>query len=148
MSALRPLAAAAFLMCGICAAGDASEQERDLDAVIADILAGPDEAGYGEPKRCLVSGRIDRTEVLSDRLVVFHMRGGKKYVVQFERRCPGLRRSGVIRVERRSIQLCANDTIQGRYNLGSFWGARCLIPQFDPVTPEQLAYIEETLDSR
>lgn len=144
------LAWATLVLWGICAAADASEGERDLDAVIAEILAGPDDAGYGEPKRCIVSGRIDRTQVLSDRLIVFHLRGGKKYVVQFKRRCPGLRRNGVTRVERRSMQICANDTIQGLYDLGvgGSWGPRCVIPQFEPVTEEQVAFIEETLNSR
>jgi len=141
---------ATLMLHGVCAAGDASEPEQDLDAVIAEILAGPDETAYDEPKRCIVAGRIDRTEVLSDQMVVFHLRGGKKYVVQFERRCPGLRRNGVTRVERRSMRICAKDTIQGRYDwgFGGSWGPRCVIPQFEPVTEEQIAFIEETLKSR
>ncbi len=141
---------AILVLWGVCAAGDAAEGEQDLDAVVAGILAGPDEAGYGDPKRCIVSGRIDRTQVLSDRLIVFHLRGGKKYVVQFKRRCPGLRRNGVTRIERRSMQICANDTIQGLYDVGfgGSWGPRCVIPQFEPVTEEQVAFIEEALNSR
>ena len=143
--------AAAFILCGIGGAADeASEQERDLDAVIAEILAGPDDADYSETRRCIVSGRIDRTEVLSDRFVVFHLRGGKKYVVQFKRRCPGLRRNGLTRIERRSSHICANDTIQGLFGGldGGTWGPRCMIPQFEPVTKEQITFIEETLKAR
>ena len=144
--------AAAFILCGIgCAADEASGQERDLDAVIAEILAGPDDADYSEPERCIMSGRIDRTEVLSDRFIVFHLRGGKKYVVQFKHRCPGLRRNGVTRIERRSARICANDTIQGLFGVGlddGAWGPRCMIPQFEPVTKEQITFIEETLKAR
>ena len=144
------LVAVGLVLWGSCAAGDASEAEQDLDAVVAEILAGPDDTGYGEPERCILSGRIDRTQVLSDRLIVFHLRGGEKYVVQFKRRCPGLRRNGVTRIERRSMQICANDTIQGLHDVGfgGSWGARCVIPEFEPVTEEQIAFIEEALESR
>ena len=143
--------AVAFILCGIVAAADESSQERDVDAAIAEILAGPDDADYSETKRCIISGRIDRTEVLSDRFIVFHLRGGKKYVVQFKHRCPGLRRNGVTRIERRSAQICANDTIQGRYGMGfddQSWGPRCIIPRFEPVTEEQITFLEEALKAR
>ena len=142
--------AAALILGGIGAADDASEREPDVDAVIAEILAGPDDGDYGEPQRCIVSGRIDRTEVLSDRFIVFHLRGGKKYVVQFKRRCPGLRRNGLTRIERRSSHICANDTIQGLFGGldGGTWGPRCMIPQFEPVTEEQITFLEEALKAR
>ena len=157
MSAPKPtrfaLLAVVFAIYGAgAAAGDAAEQQADLDATIAEILAGPADEDYTESKRCIVSGRIDRTEVLSDRFVVFHLRGGKKYVVQFKRRCPGLRRNSVTRIERRSMQICANDTIQGRYDMGlggaSSWGPRCVIREFEPVTEDQLTFIEEALKRR
>ena len=48
------------------------------------------------------------------------------------------------------MRICANDTIQGLYDVGfgGSWGPRCVIPAFEPVTEEQIAFIEETLDSR
>lgn len=140
--------AAALLPCGIGAADDAPEREHGTDAVIAEILAGPDETDYSEAERCIMAARIDRTEVLSDRFIVFHMRGGEKYVVQFEHRCPGLRRNGPTRLERRSSQICANDTIQGLHDMGfdgGSWGPRCMLPKFEPVTEEQITFIEEAL---
>ena len=80
------------------------------------------------------------------------MRGDKKYVVQFKRRCPGLRRNGLTRQERRSIHLCAQDTIQGLYDISmagvESWGPRCLLPYFEPITAEQVAFIKEALKSR
>ena len=134
------------------AGDDASKQKDDLNAAIAEILAGPDDAAYVEPERCIIARRIDRTEVLSDRVVVFHMRGGEKYVVQFEHRCPGLRRNGLTRQERRSIHLCAHDTIQGLYDISmsgaESWGPRCFLPHFEPVTAEQVTFIKEALKSR
>ena len=91
--------------------------------------------------------RIRRTEVLSDRFVAFHMRGGDKFLVQFSRRCVGLRPRGPIRLESRSFQLCAMDSIQGRFSLGlgGSWGPRCLIPGFEPVSAEQLQFVQEAL---
>ena len=152
MSSRRPaVIAAALFLCGIGAAEDVREQELGIDAVIAEILGGPDETDYSEPQRCIMAARIDRTEVLSDRFIVFHMRGDEKFVVQFEHRCPGLRRNGPTRLERRSSQICANDTIQGLYDMGfggGSWGPRCMLPKFEPVTEEQIAFIEEALKAR
>ena len=121
--------------------------EADLDAVIAEILAGPAAVDEASAAKCVVRSRIRRTEVLSERHVAFHMRGGKKYLIQFERRCMGLHRHGPIRLESRSMQLCAMDTIQGRFAVGfsGSWGPRCLIPGFEPVSAEQLEFIEEAL---
>ena len=146
------LAVVAALTFGVGAAGeDLSVDERDVHAVVAEILARPDDADYGDPQRCIVSGRIDRTEVLSERLVVFHMRGGEKFAVQFKHRCPGLRRNGLTRFERRSMHICAHDTIQGLYGMApdsGFWGPRCILPYFEPVTEEQIAFIEEAMQTR
>lgn len=123
-------------------------EEEDLDAIIADILSRPaGEAEGATAKQCIARLRIDRTEVLNERFVVFHMRAGKKYLVQFRNRCPGLRRRGVIELESRSFQVCAMDSVRGRYGvgIGGMWGPRCLIPGFEPVTEAQIEFIEEAL---
>lgn len=129
--------------------GDAAQTSDadELDATIAEILAGPAADGADATATCVPRSRIRRTEVLSERHVAFHMRGGAKYLVQFRRRCAGLRRNRPIRVEARSFQLCAMDSIQGSWDLGygGTWGPRCLIPGFEPVSPEQLQFIEEAL---
>lgn len=121
----------------------------DLDAIIADILSRPanEAEGAATAKQCIARLRIDRTEVLNERFIVFHMRAGKKYLVQFRNRCPGLRRRGVIELESRSFQVCAMDSVRGRYGvgIGGMWGPRCLIPGFEPVTEAQIEFIEEAL---
>lgn len=120
----------------------------DLDAIIAEILAGPADAGEDATANCVPRSRIRRTEVLNERHVAFHMRGGAKYLVQFPRRCSGLRRNRPIRLEARSFQLCAMDSIQGSWDFGGYggsWGPRCLIPGFVPVSAEQLEFVEEAL---
>lgn len=124
-------------------------QERELDAIVADILSGPASDVDGAPatEECIARLRIDRTQVLNERFVVFHMRGAKKYLVQFRHRCPGLRRRGAIELESRSFQVCAMDSIRGHYGVGitGMWGPRCLIPGFQPVTEAQIEFIEEAL---
>ena len=124
-------------------------QERELEAIIADILSGAasDAEGASGTEECIARLRIDRTEVLNERFVVFHMRGAKKYLVQFRHRCPGLRRRGPIELESRSFQVCAMDSIRGHYGTGitGMWGPRCLIPGFEPVTEAQIEFIEEAL---
>ena len=128
--------------------GSAPAGERDLDAVIAEILSGDSVEDYDSSQDCIARSRISRTEILNERFVVFHLRGDEKYLVQFRRRCPGLRRNGTMRLETRSFRVCAMDTIQGFYEMGigrGTWGASCLIPGFEPVTREQVAILKEEL---
>lgn len=122
--------------------------ERDLDAIIAEILDVDAVEDYDTAETCIPRSRISRTEILNDRFVVFHLRGDEKYLVQFRHRCPGLRRNGTMRLETRSFRLCAMDTIQGLYEIGigrGTWGPSCMIPGFEPVTQEQVAIIKEEL---
>ena len=126
----------------------APPEERDLDRIIADILNVDAVEEYDTEERCIGRSRISRTEVLNERFVVFHLRGDEKYLVQFQPRCPGLRRNGSIRLETRSFRVCAMDTIQGFYEMGigrGTWGPNCMIPGFEPVTGEQVAIIKEEL---
>ena len=129
------------------AGAEEAAEEEDLDAIIAEILAGPAAEDGPTTATCVSRSRTRRTEVLSDRFVAFHMRGGDKFLVQFSRRCVGLRPRGPIRLESRSFQLCAMDSIQGRFSLGlgGSWGPRCLIPGFEPVSAEQLQFVQEAL---
>lgn len=128
-------------------AGEAAE-ERDLDAIIAEILDVDAVEDYDTAESCIPRSRISRTEILNERFVVFHLRGDEKYLVQFRHRCPGLRRNGTMRLETRSFRLCSMDTVQGLYEIGigrGTWGPSCMIPGFEPVTREQVAIIKEEL---
>lgn len=130
--------------------GTAGEEvaERDLEAVIAEILNPDAVEEYDTAESCITRSRISRTEILNERFVVFHLRGDEKYLIQFKHRCPGLRRNGVMRLETRSFRVCAMDTIQGSYEMGigrHTWGPSCMIPGFEPVTGEQVAIIKEEL---
>ena len=122
--------------------------ERDLDAIIAEILDVDAVEDYDTTESCIARSRISRTEILNERFVVFHLRGDEKYLVQFQHRCPGLRRNGTMRLETRSFRICSMDTIQGFYEMGigrGSWGPSCMIPGFEPVTREQVAIIKEEL---
>lgn len=130
--------------------GGAREEagERDLDAIIAEILDVDSVEDYDTAENCIARSRISRTEILNERFVVFHLRGDEKYLVQFRHRCPGLRRNGTMRLETRSFRVCSMDTIQGSYEMGIGrwnWGPSCMIPGFEPVTQEQVAIIKEEL---
>ena len=132
------------------AEGPAEEaaDERDLDAIIAEILDVDAVEEYDTTENCIARSRISRTEILNERFVVFHLRGDEKYLVQFRHRCPGLRRNGTMRLETRSFRICSMDTVQGLYEIGigrGTWGPSCMIPGFEPVTREQVAIIKEEL---
>lgn len=122
--------------------------ERDLDAIIAEILDVDAVEEYDTTENCIARSRISRTEILNERFVVFHLRGDEKYLVQFRHRCPGLRRNGTMRLETRSFRICSMDTVQGLYEIGigrGTWGPSCMIPGFEPVTREQVAIIKDEL---
>ena len=123
-------------------------EARDLDAIIAEILDVDAVEEYDTTESCIPRSRISRTEILNERFVVFHLRGDEKYLVQFQHRCPGLRRNGTMRLETRSFRICSMDTVQGLYEIGigrGTWGPSCMIPGFEPVTREQVAIIKEEL---
>ena len=124
---------------------------RDLDDVIAEILSSEvSDEEYDEAKRCLNKSRIDRTEVLNEHFVVFHMRNKEKYLIQFEKRCYGLKRNRATRFETSSFRICAHDSIQGLIGFGGdgHWGPRCFIPGFEPITKDQLTFIKEELKNQ
>lgn len=62
--------------------------------VLAFSVAMPGVAGAEDPnsdaEHCVSLRRIDRTEVVDDRNILFHMRGGNVYLNNLPHKCPGL----------------------------------------------------------
>ena len=63
-------------------AEEAEDTEQEAGPSPFDIL-------LGESERCINTVRIDRTEVIDDRTVVFYLNGGDIYVNRLPHRCPG-----------------------------------------------------------
>lgn len=101
-------------------------------------------------ERCLTTRRIRSHQVLDSQHLVFEMRGGEHFLVQFPRRCFGLRRGDPISYSTSSGQLCKLDDIRPleRRGRGLEPGIPCYIPNFQRVTEEQLDYLATALKER
>lgn len=126
---------------------DSASSERPplppLDELLERDSADPDE--YTE--RCLTTRRIRNHRVLDAQHLVFEMRGGEHFLVQFPRRCFGLRRGDPISYRSNAGKLCSLDSIRplefrGR---GLEPGMPCHIPKFQRVTEEQIDYLVAAL---
>ena len=90
---------------------------------------------------CIPVQRVDRTEVLDDRSIVFHMRGREAFLNRLERDCPGLDREKRFMYEVRSAQLCNVDTISvlEDWGVGVARGFTCPLGPFQKVSDDELA---------
>ena len=133
--------------------GGAASRASDEQPTAEEILnSKPNEEDYATQRRCVRSISIERTEILSDRLIVFHMkRGEEKLLLQFPQPCPGLRRDVQLLYEKgETSRICEHDTVQPRLDLGSAsrWGARCILPAFESVSAQQIEYLKSELRHR
>jgi hypothetical protein len=97
-----------------------------------------------EPVRCIQSTRIDRTEVIDDRTVVFYMRGRRIYVNHLDRACPGLDRGNPFSYRTTNSRLCNIDTITvlERSAFGLIPGFSCGLGEFEPADEEVIALLK------
>jgi hypothetical protein len=124
-----------------------------------EILSGQaPPAEYGQHSRCLVSARIERTEVLSDRFILFHVVRDELWLAQLKRRCVGLTPHSDLVFERRGgDRICEFDavrTVAGSVGPGGLTGPpganpdlglRCTLPQFELVTPQQIELLQREI---
>lgn len=102
---------------------------------------------YGESKRCLSLHKFKRVQALDENHILFEVRGGKYYLVQLERRCPGLRPQNAVSYEPRSSRLCAMDRVRGAGVTAGF-SPNCQLGRFQSITEEQLVILKDTLKNR
>ena len=117
---------------------------------VEEILArDPEQSDYTEEPRCLQTQRIRKMEVIDEKHVSMQVSRDKYYLVQFEHRCPGLRRGRPVMYEPSAgNRLCQLDRIRGVYDngIGGFTpGIPCAINGFKSVTKEQLVMLKDAL---
>ena len=94
---------------------------------------------------CVVLNRIERTEIIDERNLLFHMRGGDIYRNVLPRRCPGLSSRDPISYEPRTGQLCDIDSITVLTQIGAGFmrGPACRLGKFYPVNAAEAEAIRE-----
>src|SRR5690606_18612783 len=91
------------------------------------------------PQTCIPASRIDRTEVIDDNTILFHMRGrDQAYANYLPERCPNLGREKRFSYELRSRQLCDITLITVIEDIGFNPGFTCRLGEFHPVTPAEV----------
>ncbi len=101
-------------------------------------------------ERCINLRRLDRSEVISNQSIVFHMRGDEIYVNRLRFRCPGLSRRDTIMFETRSSRLCNLDQVTVLNEFGGRFmrGASCGLGTFYPTDSETVDLLKGSIDKR
>ena len=112
--------------------------------VLAQNGAASDESAQFDrtPRDCILASRIDRTEVIDDNTIIFHMRTrGEAYANYLPLRCPNLGREKRFTYERRTANLCDDTTITVLELTGFGPGFTCRLGQFHPITEAEVEEI-------
>ena len=144
MSELRVLAMITVLACVWsfpAAAGEPTAEE---------ILKGEaPPIDYSHAMKCLPSYKIERTEVLSERYILFHLDNDALWLAQLRGRCPGVTPNAHLAFGKDEGRLCEWDSVRVVYDdgIGSDvrMGPTCNLPKFDPGSPEQVEMLKQQI---
>ena len=109
----------------------AAEKERPVAERLKDYRV------TGNIQKCINRFRLDRTEILNDYTILFHMKGGRSYKSELPFRCYRLGTEKRFSYTLSSALLCS-DTIITIFSVGGGVNASCGIGDF-----EELEEIEE-----
>jgi hypothetical protein len=107
----------------------------------------PMEARQSDAEHCISLRLIDRTDVLDDQNILFHMRSGLIYRNALPHRCPGLRFEDSFMYRTSIGQLCDLDivTVLDNRGFGFTTGVSCGLGLFYPLTEEEAENLKEEL---
>jgi hypothetical protein len=125
--------------CGPVRIAFAQDGETAAEETIGEI-----EAFDREPVRCIIPSRIDRTEVIDEQTVVFHMRGRDAYINRLPNACRSLAREKRFSYDLRTNRLCSVDsiTVLEWWGSGLNRGMSCGLGEFYPITEEEAELLD------
>ena len=123
---------------GLLAPASASAQDDDEGGFDQDEVDTFDRT----PVDCVSLNRVRRTEVIDDRTILFHLRGGDILRNYLPDTCPNLKREERFGYSTGVRRLCSIDTITvlERNRIGGF---TCRLGPFYPMLPEELVELRE-----
>jgi hypothetical protein len=91
------------------------------------------------PERCISLLSLERTDVVDDRTIIFHMRNGRMYLNHLSRECPGLAREKRFMYSPTSTKLCEVDavTVIEEWGFGFTRGFTCSLGPFQPISQSE-----------
>ena len=119
-------------------------QDGEQADEVAEDAAGAIDDFDREPVNCIMPTRIDRTEIIDERTILFYMRGGDIYRNRLAYDCPRLVRERRFSYDVRTNRLCNVDSI----TVLEYWGTSlrqgmaCGLGQFYPITEEEAEMLD------
>ncbi len=101
-----------------------------------------------KPEHCISLNRIQSSDVIDDRRILFEMVGGDYYLNELPHRCPGLDFEDAFMYRTSIGQLCDMDivTVLTNAGFGLHPGASCGLGMFRPVTEQAAETLKEQAD--
>lgn len=98
-----------------------------------------------DAEHCVNLSRIDRTEVVDDRTILFYMLGDDIYRNALPHRCPGLEWEESFMYRSSLNQLCNVDiiTVLDDIGFGFRGGMSCGLGMFHPISEEEAELLEQ-----
>lgn len=125
---LKIVLPAALMLAGCAVYAAGPSRQATLTDIEQRALQG---RAVGEPVSCVTSRDILDTDAVTDRVVLFHMRGGRTYRNDLPHSCPQLARSGsAFSYRTTSSRLCAVDIIQVSEPATGFGYGACTLGKF------------------
>ncbi|MDH4048527.1 MAG: DUF6491 family protein [Gammaproteobacteria bacterium] len=153
-----PVLVLALLGASCAVSPEETSRRLALEADIQSILAHPlDPEVFGETKRCLGENEYRSYRALDDRHMLFEGRGDKLWINTLRTSCPDLRRgrNDVLVVRSFTLRrICDSDNFAVADWFDRPWyrgwgaGMTCVFGEFQPVTKDQVADIEDLLKSK
>jgi len=96
-----------------------------------------------DPERCVRLTRVDRTEIIDEHNIAFHMRGGDVYINRLTRTCRGLRQNRPFTYSSTNGQLCSSDFIYvlEDFGAGLTRSSACNLGMFMPSSVDAIALL-------
>lgn len=108
------------------------------------------DASGGAPVNCISLMRIDHTQVVDDKTILFFMKDRRVYKNAMQNACPGLRENKPFMYRVMLNQLCNVDTVTvlEDWGFGYAPGATCLLEKFEPISDEEAAELIANADEK
>ena len=102
-----------------------------------------------EAEHCIPISRIQSTDIVDDKRILFYMRGDDVYLNELPHKCPGLKFEETIMYRSSVGQLCDMDivTVMMDVAFGFQPGASCGLGMFQPISEDEAEEIKRAAEA-
>lgn len=124
-----------IIIAGMAGLNAVAEEKQPAESPLDQLMDG---------EHCVSLARIDRTDVVDDRSILFYMKGNDIYLNRLPHRCPGLKWEKAFMYRTSQSQLCDLDIITVLDSMGFGYrpGVSCGLGMFFPISEETAKQIK------